>query len=352
MRATIENSSDRGYGSADELVSDLTIVQGSLAEAGAAREAYGTVQRLIWQVETFGFSMVQLEIRQHSVVHTRAFEDLTENGPDGRLQAMTEEVLATICAMGSIQRRNGRDAARRYIVSFTQSARDIACVYELAHYVFPDAEDMPAIDVIPLFEQLEDLENATNVLDGMLEIDDVQARLTQSGRRMEVMLGYSDSSKDAGPTSATLALNRAQADIARWAERHQIDLVLFHGRGGTVGRGGGLVEGAVLAQPQGSVNGRLKLTVQGEDIFAYYSDPYLARRCVETLTAAALTASSSATGQKTTSSRPSSPTWPRRSTCLRASAIASSWPARSLPSGSPRSRRSTRWASCPSGRVP
>ncbi len=296
VRATIERSADYMYGTSEELVSDLRMVQSSLAEAGAAREAYGPVQRLIWRVETFGFGMVEMEIRQHSVVHARALEDLRQNGPEGQLQPMTKEVLATLRAMSFIQRRNGRDAARRYIVSFTQSARDIAAVYELAHYAFPNAEELPNIDVIPLFEQLNDLENAVNVLDGMLEIPDVQTRLEATGRRMEVMLGYSDSSKDAGPTSATLALHRAQAKIAAWAQEHQIDLVLFHGRGGAVGRGGGPAERSVLAQPAGTVNGNLKLTEQGEVIFEHYHNSFLARHHVEAMAAAALLASSSLTG--------------------------------------------------------
>ena len=296
VRATIERSADYMYDSSEELVSDLRVVQSSLAEAGAVREAYGPVQRLIWQVETFGFGMVEMEIRQHSLVHARALEDLHKNGPEGQLQPMTKEVLATLRAMSFIQRRNGRDACRRYIISFTQSARDVATVYELAHYAFPNAEELPDIDVIPLFEQLDDLENAVNVLDGMLEIPDVQARLEATGRRMEVMLGYSDSSKDAGPTSATLALHRAQASIAAWAQEHQIDLVLFHGRGGAVGRGGGPAESSVLAQPAGTVNGRLKLTEQGEVIFAHYHNTFLARHHVETMAAAALLASSSVIG--------------------------------------------------------
>ncbi len=296
VRATIARSADYMYASSEELVSDLRVVQSSLAEAGAAREAYGPVQRLIWQVETFGFGMVEMEIRQHSVVHARALEDLRQNGPDGQLQPMTKEVLATLRAMSFIQKRNGRDAARRYIISFTQSARDIATVYELAHYAFPNAEELPGIDVIPLFEQLSDLENAVNVLDDMLEIPGVQARLEATGRRMEVMLGYSDSSKDAGPTSATFALHRAQANIAAWAQEHQIDLVLFHGRGGAVGRGGGPAESWMLAQPAGTVNGRIKLTEQGEVIFANYHNTFLARNHVETMAAAALLASSSAIG--------------------------------------------------------
>ena len=122
----------------------------------------------------------------------------------------------------------------------------------------------------------------------MLKIPEVQARLKQTGRKMEVMLGYSDSSKDAGPTTATLALHSAQERIAKWADENDIDLTLFHGRGGAVGRGGGPANRAVLAQPKGSVKCRFKLTEQGEVIFARYGNPVLAIRHVESVAAATL----------------------------------------------------------------
>jgi len=142
--------------------------------------------------------------------------------------------------------------------------------------------------VIPLFEQLEDLQNSVDVLEEMIKIPEVQARLKATGNKLEVMLGYSDSSKDAGPTSATLALHSAQERIAKWAESHDIDLTLFHGRGGAVGRGGGPANRAVLAQPVGSVKCRFKLTEQGEVIFARYGNPVLAIRHVESVAAATL----------------------------------------------------------------
>ena len=122
----------------------------------------------------------------------------------------------------------------------------------------------------------------------MIKIPEVQARLKATGGKLEVMLGYSDSSKDAGPTSATLALHSAQERIAKWAESHDIDLTLFHGRGGAVGRGGGPANRAVLAQPVGSVKCRFKLTEQGEVIFARYGNPVLAIRHVESVAAATL----------------------------------------------------------------
>ena len=291
LHYTIKRDTDLMYHNCDDFLADLRVVQRSLAEAGDKRAAYGPLQDLIWQTETFGFHMVEMEFRQHSVVHARALDDIREHGLHGErgpLQPMTHEVLDTFRALGAIQKRNGVKAARRYIISFTKSAKNVRDVYELNRLAFSNPDDAPVIDVIPLFEQLEDLEHSVSVLDEMLKIPEVQARLKQTGRKMEVMLGYSDSSKDAGPTTATLALHSAQERIAKWADENDIDLTLFHGRGGAVGRGGGPANRAVLAQPKGSVKCRFKLTEQGEVIFARYGNPVLAIRHVESVAAATL----------------------------------------------------------------
>ena len=288
LNATVRRITDTMYHSADEFLDDLHVVQRSLAACGAVRAAYGPVQTIIWQVESFGFHMVEMEFRQHSVVHARALKDIHENGIHGDLQPMTREVIDTFRAIGSIQKRYGKKMAHRYIISFTKSAQHVADVFELAHLSFAHEEDVPELDVIPLFEQLEDLEGCVDVLDQMLTLPVVQKRLAQTNRRMEVMLGYSDSSKDAGPTTAMLALHSAQERIAKWAEKNDIDLVLMHGRGGAVGRGGGPANKAVLAQPKGSVNCFFKLTEQGEVIFARYGNPVLAIRHVESVAAATL----------------------------------------------------------------
>ena len=291
LDATVTRNADTMYRCVEDFLVDLRVVQRSLVEAGAVRAAYGPVQTLMWQAETFGFHMVEMEFRQHSVVHERALADIRENGIHGNLQPMTREVLDTFRAIGSIQRRYGKKMAHRYIISFTKSAQHVADVYELAQLAFAHAEDVPDLDVIPLFEQLEDLEGCVEVLDEMLELPAVQRRLAQTNRKMEVMLGYSDSSKDAGPTTATLALHSAQGRIAQWAERNRIDLVMMHGRGGAVGRGGGPANRAVLAQPKGSVNCCFKVTEQGEVIFARYGNPVLAQRHVESVAAATLLSS-------------------------------------------------------------
>ncbi|WP_433479742.1 phosphoenolpyruvate carboxylase [Spirillospora sp. CA-142024] len=288
IAATRERDADLAYASPDELLADLRAVQDSLAGAGAARQAYGRVQQLVWQVETFGFHLAELEIRQHSELHEKALAEVEAGGP---LSEMTEEILETLRVVAWIQRRFGVRACHRYIVSFTRSAGDIANVHALAASL---GDGAPVLDVIPLFETGEDLERAPAVLDGMLEIPAVRRRLDDTGRRLEVMLGYSDSAKQLGPASATLRLYDTQEVLAAWAARHDIRLTLFHGRGGSLGRGGGPANRAILAQAPGSVAGRFKVTEQGEVIFARYGHTEIAKRHVEQVTSAVLLASTDA----------------------------------------------------------
>jgi len=283
IRATRERHADLAYAGPAELLAELRTVQSSLVGAGAVRQAYGELQHLIWQVETFGFHLAELEIRQHSGVHEKA---LAEVRAGGTLSPMTEEVLDTLRVVGWIQERFGVNACRRYIVSFTRTAEDIANVYELAA-----AAGVQTLDVVPLFETGEDLRRAPAVLDGMLELDQVRRRLAETGRRLEIMLGYSDSAKLLGPTSATLLLYDTQAALAAKAVEHDLKLTMFHGRGGSLGRGGGPANRAILAQAPGSVAGRFKVTEQGEVIFARYGHLEIARRHFEQVTNAILLAS-------------------------------------------------------------
>ncbi|WP_423919684.1 phosphoenolpyruvate carboxylase [Frigoribacterium sp. 2-23] len=291
-RADGAPESPLAYTDPAELLVELRVVQASLRSAGAHRAANGELQNLIWQVETFGFHLAELEVRQHSQVHRTA---LAEARAGGDLGEMTVEVLDVFRTIADIQRRRGVIAASRYIVSFTQSSADLANVYELAEIALGSAEAAPVLDVIPLFETFADLEASTRILEEALQTEAVQRRLAQTGRKLEVMLGYSDSSKDVGPVSATLALFDAQSRIAQWARDNDIELTLFHGRGGAMGRGGGPANQAVLAQPRGSVENRFKLTEQGEVIFAHYGNQTIAARHIEQMAAAALQASAPST---------------------------------------------------------
>ncbi|GAC1645606.1 MAG: phosphoenolpyruvate carboxylase [Candidatus Dormibacteraceae bacterium] len=281
IRATRLAVEEALYRSPTELLDDLRSVQRSLATAGAKRPAYGELQNLIWQVETFGFHLAELEIRQHSGVHERALAELNEGGP---LSAETEEVLATFRAIKRIQERFGIQACRRYVVSFTRQSSDISNVFALA------AASGAEIEVVPLFETVEDLSRAPQVLDGMVELEPVRRQLDTTGR-LEVMLGYSDSTKEVGPVSASLALYEAQAELVRWATGRGVRLTLFHGRGGALGRGGGPANRAIRAQAPGSIAGHFKVTEQGEVVFARYSNPAIARRHLEQVASAVLMSS-------------------------------------------------------------
>lgn len=288
ITATRERNADLAYGDPEELLLELRVVQDSLVAAGAPRHAYGGLQQLIWQVETFGFHLTELEVRQHSAVHARVLAELDA----GTTSELSTEVLDVFRAVRFVQKRFGPRAAGRYVVSFTQSAEDLANVYRLATYAAGPGGTPPVLDVVPLFETFADLQAAPRILAEIVDHPAVAARLAETGRRMEVMLGYSDSSKDVGPVAANLALYEAQALISAWARENDIHLTLFHGRGGALGRGGGPANSAILAQPPHSVDGRFKLTEQGEVIFARYGDPAIAMRHIDQVAAATLLASS------------------------------------------------------------
>lgn len=289
IAATRTRNADLAYADPEHLLADLRIVQDALVHAGAPRQAYGHLQQLIWQVETFGFHLAELEVRQHSAVHAKVLAELEEGG--STRSELADEVLEVFRTIAFLQERYGPRAAGRYIVSFTRSAEDLAAVHTLArHAVGPDGTP-PVLDVIPLFETFADLQAAPGILAEIVEHPQFASRLASTGRRLEVMLGYSDSSKDVGPVAANLALYEAQAEISAWAVEQGIELTLFHGRGGALGRGGGPANSAILAQPPHSVDGRFKLTEQGEVIFARYGDRSIAMRHIDQVAGAMLLAS-------------------------------------------------------------
>jgi phosphoenolpyruvate carboxylase len=308
--AATRTQSPGAYLSPEVFLADLELVQRSLVAAGAPRLAYGELQHLVWQAETFGFHLASLEVRQHASVHAEAIAELAPEvagdlealgrlGRDGwpaappvRPSPLTAEVLATFRAMAGLQRRYGPQACRRYVVSFSRDPADLAAVRALASLAVPDAS--LELDVVPLFESRLDLEAAPRVLDNYLAVPGVPEWLDRSGRRMEVMLGYSDSAKDVGFLAANVALYQAQGELASWARRNRVELTLFHGRGGALGRGGGPAGRAIRGQAPGSVAGRFKVTEQGEVIFARYGNPAIGRRHLEQVTWAVLLASTPA----------------------------------------------------------
>ena len=275
-------SSDGGYTHPDELAGDLHRLQEALTAHGADRVAWGEVQDFAWQVDTFGFHLAALEVRQHADVHRAVLENPGEN--------VRTEVLATARAIREIHATLGPLALPRYVISFTRSARDVTAVLELDRRASPDAGPLE-LDLVPLLESGDALAGAGALLRELLADPAYRAHLDRRGGRQEVMLGYSDSSKESGYLAASWSLYRAQEALVAAARDVGVELTLFHGRGGTIGRGGGPANRAVLAQAAGSVEGRLALTEQGEMIAERYPSPTIAQRHLEQLTSAILLAS-------------------------------------------------------------
>ena len=307
MRARVETDPP-GYGSSGELERDLTLVADALDAVGASHARRALVEPLLAQVRAHGFHGYRLDVRQDAAVHTRALRDLTAtvglgeldgaairgelsgrrplHAPHVTLAGPTDEALRVFHVMRSIQDEVGAPAASTYIVSRTRSADDLLRVLLLAREAgLVDLAREPAlsrIDIVPLFETLEDLEHAPLVVRSLLDDPLWQRHLAARGRHQEVMLGYSDSAKDAGLLPSAWALYRVQEEVARACAGAGVSWTLFHGRGGTVGRGGGSpVARALTALPPGTVHGGIKITEQGEIVSQNFGLPSVAERSLE-----------------------------------------------------------------------
>jgi phosphoenolpyruvate carboxylase len=254
-----------GYEHPIELLADLDILARSLAANRGTRIASGRLEALRRQVEIFGFHLAKLDVRLHA---TEAREASTR----------AREALA---AVADVRKRHGPEAVDTVIVSGTTSASDVLAVLDLS--------DEP-LSVVPLFETISDLERAPAVVRELLAEPRFAERVEQRGRRLEVMVGYSDSGKDGGFFAAQWAIYRAQEGLVDVARAGGIELTIFHGRGGSPGRGGGPTHAAILAQPTGHPPGRLKVTEQGETISFKYGLPGLAHRNLEAALAGTLLA--------------------------------------------------------------
>jgi phosphoenolpyruvate carboxylase len=301
------------YESAAELDAEVVEIQEALVGDGLGRIAWGEVQDFRWQLVTFGFHLAGLEIRQHSAVHRATVAALATNAATSAITAVTPagggpagegpageaapgvspaEVIETLRASATVQSRFGEVAVERYIISFTAAASDIRAVTELAAaagIMGPDGG--LALDLVPLFEDAATLETAGEVLDAILSDPAYRDHVGRRGDRQEVMLGYSDSNKESGYLAGNWLIHRAQATLVAAARRHAVELTLFHGRGGAIGRGGGPANRAILGLAPGALDGRLKLTEQGEVIAENYADPGIAVRHLDRLTAAVIRAS-------------------------------------------------------------
>ncbi len=292
-RATMIDDPGPRSGAYDDpaaLDTDLAEIQDGLAEDGLERIAWGEVAELRWQLATFGFHLASLEVRQHSAVHRAALtalEGTTDRDAEVAPGVTVDEVLATFRSVADAQAQFGPEACRRVVVSFTASTGDVADVLALARASGVD----PVIDVVPLFESSDALASAGEILGAAFGDPTYRQHLATRGDRQEVMLGYSDSNKESGFLAAAWMLHQAQAALVEVTRNHGVELTLFHGRGGAIGRGGGPANRAIVGGAPGSVDGRLKLTEQGEVIAANYADPAIARRHLEQLTGAVLIAS-------------------------------------------------------------
>jgi phosphoenolpyruvate carboxylase len=284
------------YRNAHECAADLTLMRASLAAHGGARIARAWLDPLLRQVETFGFHLHTLDVRQHARVHATAVSELAR-GDEAALpappSAETQTLLDTLRAVAALKRELSPETIRSFVISGAQDAGDVRAVVWLAELCgvrVAAADDDPGLMPVPLFESVADLRRCAEVCRELWTAPDYARLLDSWARRQEVMLGYSDSNKDGGMLTSTWEIYKAHRALHEVAAECNVSLRLFHGRGGTVGRGGGPTHQAILAQPPGAFTGALKLTEQGEVLNWKYSDPVLAERNFELMIAASLEA--------------------------------------------------------------
>jgi phosphoenolpyruvate carboxylase len=297
------------YTSATQLLDDLTILRDSLLENRGRRLAELLIDPLLMEVRTCGLHLQTLDIRQHARVHDAAVEELSawanSHAPGnaalqlpGEISAQTAEVLATVRGIAKLK-QTAPGAIRQYVISGASCADDALRVLWLARLggvcvegsaATDDAEADPGLQPVPLFESIEDLQNAPAVCRELWSSAVYKPLLAAWGGKQEVMLGYSDSNKDGGMIASTWEIWKAHRALHEVARECGVTLRLFHGRGGTVGRGGGPTHRAIFAQPLDSFSGELRLTEQGEVLNWKYSDVVLAERNIELMIAASMDA--------------------------------------------------------------
>ncbi|HEX5787842.1 MAG TPA: phosphoenolpyruvate carboxylase [Woeseiaceae bacterium] len=296
------------YENVSDFHADIRLIADSLRENKGEHAGLFAVTRLLRRIDTFGFHLVTLDVRQDAFVHRQVVgeclgEEDWENWSvekraariveaiEGResaplsLSTQARKTLAAFQAIAFCRRKYGKEAIGPYIVSMTQGADDILSVLLLAQWseLHGRGGDVP-IDVAPLLETVDDLEKGPEILDALLSTGLYRRHLDLRENRQMVMIGYSDSNKDGGLASARWALQNAQETLVATVEARGIELTLFHGRGGTISRGGSKTHVAVLGAPPGTVNGRLRVTEQGEIINEKYGLRGIALRTLEQVT--------------------------------------------------------------------
>jgi phosphoenolpyruvate carboxylase len=302
------------YANATAFEEDLELIRDVLLSAGAEQACRTAFDPLLATVRAHGFHGLMMDVRDHADVHTAAVNEILPKGKKGadgakmravltgkskslvrtrKVSADTKRVIDTFRAIQTIQEEAGEAAACTYIVSMTRSVEDLLKVLLLAREAglvdLSGGKAISRLNVVPLFETLDDLEHAPKIMRSLLA-DPLYARqLEARGQRQEVMIGYSDSSKDAGMIASSWALYRAQESLIDVFDDAGVELTLFHGRGGSVGRGGGSpVYRALAALPPGTTRGRIKITEQGEIISQQFGLLPVAERTLEVTAAGVL----------------------------------------------------------------
>ena len=312
------------YSNVESLLADLELMLDSLEANQSGAAANGEVRRVMQRISAFGMTLATMDIRQHAEVTGTAVNELIDRvesieGGFGSLSMdersarlikelnskrilssraasyspATTEVLDLVDTVRQAQDDYGNQVIESWIVAMTRDIDDLLAVLVLAKeagLVVPE-EGISRISVVPLFEEIEDLRRSHEVMDSFLSIPEIKSLVEASGGVVEVMLGYSDSNKDGGITTSQWELYKAQRELRTISQKHGVAIRLFHGRGGTVGRGGGPTKDAIMAQPYATVDGRIKITEQGEVISDKYGLPELARNHLELSVAAVIEAS-------------------------------------------------------------
>lgn len=322
QRSTDSQTEGNGYRSACELADDVNLL--NQATEGFPSNEYIARELSIWQtqIETFGFHLARLDVRQNSSVYAEVVgELLLQRDPTLRPDRLTEaqrvdilsktlghgfpvdeanlssiatETLALFRTLHQVATEESPSAIGTLVISMTNAPSDVLTVLWLWEFTQPKSADSnDCVPIVPLLETIDDLTAGPKILAGMVAIPAYRNLLRRHGDRQVIMLGYSDSTKDGGYLSACWALHRAQQALVDTAKKNGIELTFFHGRGGSLGRGGGPAARSILSLPRGTFNGSLRLTEQGEVLADRYDDPAIAHRHLEQLIWSSLLASGS-----------------------------------------------------------
>ena len=320
-RSASRSATRRPTQTVEEFAADLDIIATSLRANGGAIVARGRLRALQRALDVFGFHLAPIDLRQNSDVHERTVAEIlaaASPGLDYRNSSEAERVallrrelssprplvspfiayseetageLGVFRAAAAIRRTYGAGAIRTSIISKTDSVSDmLELALILKEVGLVSADGTASLSVVPLFETISDLRACVGVMDALLAIPEYRKLVDSLGREQEVMLGYSNSNKDGGFVTSGWELYKAEIGLVEVFRRHGVRIRLFHGRGGSVGRGGGPSYDAILAQPGGAVQGQIRITEQGEIISSKYSNPDVGRRNLETLVSATLEA--------------------------------------------------------------